>query len=101
MRELKNVVELACCLVKDRDVIDVGDLPSHIIEHWPEGDEPPPSQPLDTSPLNLKNKINQDEIVLIKKALAECKGNKSAAATRLGISRSSLYNKMRRYGISA
>ncbi|MCB2191254.1 MAG: sigma 54-interacting transcriptional regulator [Deltaproteobacteria bacterium] len=101
IRELKNVVELACCLIKDQDVIDLGNLPPHIIQYDAAASaEPSPPQP-NAARLNLKSKINEDEIILIKRALAECKGNKSAAASRLGISRSSLYNKMRRYDISA
>lgn len=40
--------------------------------------------------------LEQEEI---KKAIRICKGNMSHAAIKLGISRNSLYNKMKRYGI--
>ncbi len=39
------------------------------------------------------------EHAMIRTAIEECHGNLSAAATRLGITRQTLYNKMRRYGL--
>lgn len=46
----------------------------------------------------LRPKISIDEeILLIKEALEQCSGNKSNAAKLLGISRGTLYNKIREY----
>jgi hypothetical protein len=41
--------------------------------------------------------IELSEAQIISNVLIECGGNKSAAATRLGISRGTLYQKLRRY----
>ncbi|MEJ5299644.1 MAG: sigma-54 dependent transcriptional regulator [Thermodesulforhabdaceae bacterium] len=53
-------------------------------------------------------KINDDQVslyeqekTLIKKILEECKGNKHEAARRLRISRSTLYSKLKRYGLAS
>lgn len=43
--------------------------------------------------------LEQMESDALKQAIAQCKGNFSLAAARLGISRQTLYNKMKRYGI--
>jgi transcriptional regulator of acetoin/glycerol metabolism len=43
------------------------------------------------------NPIEQAEAEIIWNVLAECQGNKSAAAAQLGMSRGTLYQKLRRY----
>jgi transcriptional regulator of acetoin/glycerol metabolism len=43
--------------------------------------------------------LESAEAGVIARMLAECEGNKSAVATRLGISRATLYQKLRRYRI--
>ncbi len=43
--------------------------------------------------------LEQLEVDALKQAIASCKGNFSLAAARLGISRQTLYNKMKRYGL--
>lgn len=42
--------------------------------------------------------LEQAELRVITDVLTECEGNKSAAAARLGISRGTLYQRLRRYG---
>jgi DNA-binding NtrC family response regulator len=44
--------------------------------------------------------MNVIERELITKALANCKGNKSRTAARLGISRTQLYVRLRKYQLS-
>jgi transcriptional regulator of acetoin/glycerol metabolism len=43
--------------------------------------------------------LESAEAAVIAAMLSECNGNKSAAAGRLGISRATLYSKLRRYRI--
>jgi len=49
----------------------------------------------------LKGVVQEFEEKTIRRALDLCKGKKLRAARMLGISRSVLYSKMRRYGISS
>ncbi len=79
VRELRNIVERALVLVEG-DKIDVDDLPME----WQAASETAPATSLDSM-----------ERSHITKILAECNGNKSLAAQRLGISRSSLYEKLK------
>ena len=39
------------------------------------------------------------EIQLIRRTIRQCEGNLSAVAAQLGITRQTLYNKMKRYGL--
>lgn len=44
-------------------------------------------------------RLDEMECEMIAKAIAECDGNLSQVASQLGISRQTLYNKMKKYGI--
>jgi len=52
------------------------------------------------SVLAILPNLNAVERDLITQALTECAGNKSQAAARLGISRTQLYVRLRRYQLS-
>jgi len=93
VRELENAVEHAF-VVCGADVIEFEDLPPHIIgEALPALDEASLAPPRPARPL-------QDaEAAAIRRALEESGGNRTRAARHLGISRNTLWRKMKRYRI--
>lgn len=52
-----------------------------------------------SAPVPATTDLNTVESELIRRVLDECEGNKSVAATRLGLSRTQLYVRLRRYQI--
>ena len=50
-------------------------------------------------PLPLKQALERPEREIIQRALRACHGSRQAAAAALGINRTTLYKKMKRYGI--
>ncbi len=86
IRELENSVEHAVTLAKSEKIF-TSDLPSQILKM---------SVQLKSSrPQVLK--ANEEEA--IREVLDDCNWNKTAAAAKLGISRSTLYEKLKRYNI--
>ncbi|MCB2193172.1 MAG: sigma-54 dependent transcriptional regulator [Deltaproteobacteria bacterium] len=95
VRQLENVIARAVILSKSQRLgwEDFSDLL---------GDEEPTSP----SPGGIISGLPEEgatikdmERELIEKTLAQCGGNKSQAAKRLGISRKGLYEKLERYGV--
>jgi two-component system response regulator HydG len=86
IRELENSIEHAVTLSKS-DKIYVTDLPNQIMADL--------KYPMSQKPRILK--ATEEET--IRKVLEECKWNKTTAAARLGISRSTLYEKIKRFNI--
>jgi len=82
VRELENTVEHAVVLAKGGQ-IEVWDLPASLREA-----AAPPAT------------LMEREIRMLLEILEDCGWNKKLAAQRLGISRSALYAKMKRHGIS-
>ncbi len=92
VRELSNVLErLAFSL--DRNTIGLGDLPLTIVSSLRrKGKNEPGSVP-------LRQVLEKTESQVILDALEGCGGNKSEAARMLGIHRTLLYKKMKKYGL--
>jgi two-component system response regulator HydG len=86
VRELENSIEHAAILAKGNQV-DISDLPSAL-------------QKFDTTAISESHgTIVDNEKKLLQQVLDECNWNKKKAAHRLGISRSALYGKLKRYQI--
>jgi len=88
VRELRNLMERAVVLV-DGPRIDAADLLP-----WLE------SQPGEAEEAGLKGKVARSEIDSIRRALDAADWNVTQAASGLGIDRTNLHRKMRKYGIT-
>jgi transcriptional regulator with GAF, ATPase, and Fis domain len=86
VRELENSIEHAVVLAKD-SLIELKDLPSSIVDA--DSSEFPDKLPT----------LEKSEGQLIREVLDACDWNKAEAARQLGISRSTLYEKLKRLQI--
>ncbi|MBS8266816.1 PAS domain S-box protein [Mesobacillus boroniphilus] len=87
VRELRNVLERAMTFA-EHGKIQAEDLPDYLISQL-------------SSPLSEQISLAEDaELGAIKKALSQTNGNKAKAARLLGISRSGLYEKIKKYQLS-
>ncbi len=85
IRELEHAIEKAV-IMSGGEAIKVSDF------HLKQEDEMPAASAVATT-------LEEMERVMIEQALNDCEGNLSTAAGRLGISRQTLYNKMKRYNL--
>lgn len=97
VRELENVVERTLAVISG-DTLDVEHLPGYLRERHgaPQG---APDQASATAALEVWS-LAEAERRAVEAALAAYGGNVSRAAKALGISRNTLYCKMRKFGIS-
>jgi len=89
VRELRNVVERALVFCRGDEI-----FPHHLPAELKHGEKTQAASP-DATPTTL----NEMERLHIIKTLQHVSGNKLKAAELLGISRSTLYEKMKQYGI--
>ena len=92
VRQLRNVIE-RLVIMSDHDVINVEDLPAELREERFRG-EGRPTTDSGTVTLSLADVENRH----LMSVLRDCGGNKSCAARMLGISRSTLYEKLKGLG---
>ncbi len=92
IRELRNVLELAL-MMTDSDVLGAADIEA-ILPRERSG-----SSALKPESSTLAEVTAQAEKQAILCALADCSGNKTQAAAKLGISRTSLYEKIAALGL--
>lgn len=94
IRQLENVLEGAFIMSKT-PVIEIDDLPKSFNIRGSKTDGS------SLTSKSLKEGLEDPEKEIILNALKEAKGNRSKAAENLGVNRTTLYNKMKKYGISA
>ncbi|MCC6669840.1 MAG: sigma-54-dependent Fis family transcriptional regulator [Planctomycetes bacterium] len=98
VRQLENVMERAVVLAEG-DVITPADLPEELTRR-PGAHGTEPGLPHDAHLLPLRAALEVAEKALLQRALEHHGGNRLATAESLGINRSTLFHKMRRYGLS-
>jgi two-component system response regulator HydG len=87
VREIENTIEHAVVLAKG-SAVEAVDLPPLLAGSGAQG---PPA---------ASKTITDTEVRLLREVLEECNWNKTEAATRLGISRSTLYEKIKKYQLN-
>ncbi|RMH18805.1 MAG: sigma-54-dependent Fis family transcriptional regulator [Acidobacteria bacterium] len=101
VRELENTLCRAMILCEG-DLLAAVDLPGRLRDEPGEGAAPPAS---DLDHMALAEAVSEAterlEKRMIRSRLAAHKGNRTATAESLGISRKTLFNKMRHYGLTA
>ena len=95
VRELENCVARAVTL-GDRQVIDVVDLPPAIRS---EGGDSVHRPPLENSAFSTTALAEMERMTILK-VFEQANGDKALAGRMLGISRATLYRKLKRYNIS-
>jgi len=93
IRELRNVAERALTLIKDKGRIQLKDLPI-AMHHGSQGTPPGYS-----GSLELKTILANAERDALVRALKKSRGNRKEAAQSLGIHRTGLYQKMKKYSL--
>jgi two-component system response regulator HydG len=93
VRELVNAVERAVILARSEEV-DLEDLPL-AVQNWGENRKREPGGPGLAAGMTLK----EVEAELIGRTLSETGGNRTRAAAMLGITRQTLLNKIKEYGL--
>ena len=84
IRELEHTIEKAV-IISEEDI-----LPASLFKLSQQASKPADAQ---------VSTLEEMERQMIQKAMQNCNGNLSAVAAQLGITRQTLYNKMKKYGL--
>jgi two-component system response regulator AtoC len=95
VRELENCVARAVTL-GDRQIIDVADLPPAIRTETPDAET---SGSTETSSLSTTALAEMEKMTILR-VFEQANGDKALAGKMLGISRATLYRKLKRYNIA-
>jgi PAS domain S-box-containing protein len=90
VRELQNIIEHAFVLCRD-SIIELRHLPQEIKQK---------AETIQLQPSSPSEKLRQIEVRLIKEALQRHNGNRAKTAQELGIDKSTLWRKMKKYNIT-
>ncbi|MFH1135543.1 MAG: sigma 54-interacting transcriptional regulator [Pseudomonadota bacterium] len=99
IRELKNAVIRAAAMAGGQDIVAPEHLPPDIPDRPEDGAGPDPTAGPPTPPRTLRRELALAEKRAIEKALAAANGRRGEAAALLGIHRTGLFQKMRKYGL--
>jgi Nif-specific regulatory protein len=95
VRELENEIERALVLTGEGRSISVRSLSSRVTDAVEKtlSKRPPPEK------ATLKDAVDDLEKKMVREALESCRGNRTLAAKKLGLSRQGLLNKMYKFGM--
>jgi len=96
VRELRNMMERAAVLV-DRERIEAADLESWLERESEEAGEA--KRAPESGSGGLRDELDRFEANAIRRELEAARWNVTQAAARLGLDRTNLHRKMRKYGI--
>ncbi|MCB1824360.1 MAG: sigma 54-interacting transcriptional regulator, partial [Candidatus Competibacteraceae bacterium] len=88
VRELRNVIE-SMLLMSDRQVLDIDDLPPELAQEMASDD----------AGADTAFSMSESEANLIRRAITATRGNLTRAARELDIAKSTLYQKIKQYGL--
>lgn len=94
VRELRNIVESLVVLSGRRNTVTMADLPGDLLSSIGVG------QPTNTGSETGLTKLEGAERDTVKTTISACRGNLTQAAEKLGIAKSTLYQKIKEYGLA-
>jgi transcriptional regulator with PAS, ATPase and Fis domain len=94
IRELRNLVESLVVLMGRRNTVTMADLPQEFLSSIGAG------QWTNTGSEPVLTKLEGAELDAVKTTIYACRGNLTQAAEKLGIAKSTLYQKIKEYGLA-